>query len=147
MPRRLRLAGRCRVRRRRLRPLVQAGDVGAAARHDLHQALADQHLHRFGRRAARHAMLLHQGRVRGQRTVRFQLTALDGRPQDRGQLHVDRRAGQVSPGYMKALSHVRAEEDAHSITPAEAAAERVELLERHLELCQQARLDHLGGQP
>jgi hypothetical protein len=46
-----------------------------------------------------------------------------------------------------ALSHVRAEEDAHRITMAEAAAERIELLERHLELCQQARLDHLGGTP
>ncbi len=30
-----------------------------------------------------------------------------------------------------ALSHVRAEEDAGRITPAEAAAERVGLLERH----------------
>jgi hypothetical protein len=47
----------------------------------------------------------------------------------------------------EALSHVRAEQDAGRITPAEAAAERVELLERHLELCQQARLDHLGGTP
>ena len=47
----------------------------------------------------------------------------------------------------EALGHVRAEEDAHRITPAEAAAERIELLERHLELCQQARLDHLGGTP
>ena len=46
-----------------------------------------------------------------------------------------------------ALSHVRAEEDAGRITPAEAAAERVGLLERHLELCQQARLEHLGGTP
>jgi hypothetical protein len=46
-----------------------------------------------------------------------------------------------------ALSHVRAEEDAHRITTAEAAAERIGLLERHLELCQQARLDHLGGTP
>ena len=47
----------------------------------------------------------------------------------------------------EALSHVRAEEDAHRISPAEAAAERVGLLERHLELCRQARLDHLGGTP
>ena len=47
----------------------------------------------------------------------------------------------------EALSHVRAEEDAHRITTAEAAAERIGLLERHLELCQQARLDHLGGTP
>ena len=47
----------------------------------------------------------------------------------------------------EALGHVRAEEDAHRITPAEAAAERIELLERHLELCQQARLDYLGGTP
>jgi hypothetical protein len=47
----------------------------------------------------------------------------------------------------EAISHVRAEEDAHRISPAEAAAERVGLLEHHLELCQQARLDHLGGTP
>ena len=47
----------------------------------------------------------------------------------------------------EALSHVRAEEDAHRITPVEAAAERIGLLERHLELCRQARLDHLGGTP
>ena len=46
-----------------------------------------------------------------------------------------------------ALGHIRAEEDAHRITPVEAAAERIELLERHLELCRQARLDHLGGTP
>jgi hypothetical protein len=47
----------------------------------------------------------------------------------------------------EALSHVRAEQDAGRITPAEAAAERCELLEHHLELCRQARLDHLGGTP
>ena len=47
----------------------------------------------------------------------------------------------------EALGHVRAEEDAHRITTVEAAAERIGLLERHLELCQQARLDHLGGTP
>ena len=47
----------------------------------------------------------------------------------------------------EALSHVRAEEDAGRLTPAGAAAERCGLLERHLELCRQARLDHLGGTP
>jgi len=47
----------------------------------------------------------------------------------------------------EAISHVRAEEDAHRISPAEAAAERIGLLERHLELCQQARIAHLGGTP
>ena len=47
----------------------------------------------------------------------------------------------------EALSNVRAKEDAGRITPVEAAAERIGLLERHLELCQQARLDHLGGTP
>ena len=44
-----------------------------------------------------------------------------------------------------ALSHVRAEEDAHRITPAEAAAERVGLLERHLAECQRLRRELLGG--
>jgi hypothetical protein len=44
-----------------------------------------------------------------------------------------------------ALSHVRAEEDAHRITTAEAAVERVGLLERHIELCQRLRGELLGG--
>ena len=44
-----------------------------------------------------------------------------------------------------ALSHVRAEEDAHRITTAEAAAERVGLLERHIELCQRLRRERLSG--
>ncbi len=47
----------------------------------------------------------------------------------------------------EALGHVCAEEDAHRITPAEAAAERIGLLERHLELCQQARIAHMGDTP
>ncbi len=44
-----------------------------------------------------------------------------------------------------ALGHVRAEEDAHRIAPAEAAAERVGLLERHLGECQRLRRELLGG--
>ena len=44
-----------------------------------------------------------------------------------------------------ALAAVRAEEDAHRITTAEAAAERVGLLERHIELCQRLRAELLGG--
>jgi hypothetical protein len=44
-----------------------------------------------------------------------------------------------------AISHVRAEEDAHHITTAEAAVERVGLLERHIELCQRLRRELLGG--
>ena len=47
----------------------------------------------------------------------------------------------------EALGHVRAEENAGRITTAEAAAERIELLERHLELCQRLRAEHLGGTP
>jgi cobalamin biosynthesis protein CobT len=54
---------------------------------------------------------------------------------------------QADADLAEALGHIRAEEDTGRITPVEAAAERVELLERHLELCQQARLDHLGGTP
>ena len=54
---------------------------------------------------------------------------------------------QANADLEEALSHVRAEEDAGRITPEQAAAERIGLLERHLELCQQARLDHLGGTP
>ena len=41
----------------------------------------------------------------------------------------------------EALGHVRAEEDAGRITPAQAAAERVGLLERHLAECQRLRRD------
>jgi hypothetical protein len=44
-----------------------------------------------------------------------------------------------------ALSHVRAEEDEHGITPAQAAAERVTLLERHLAECQRLLRELLGG--
>ena len=61
--------------------------------------------------------------------------------------HGDAGPQAVPPHLGHELGHVRAEEDAHRITPAEAAAERIGLLERHLELCQQARLDHLGGTP
>jgi hypothetical protein len=43
------------------------------------------------------------------------------------------------------LAALRRREDAGEIRPAEAAAERVQRLERHLELCRQARLEHLGG--
>jgi len=38
-----------------------------------------------------------------------------------------------------ALGHVRAEQDAGRITPAEAAAERVGLLERHIAECRRLR--------
>ena len=44
-----------------------------------------------------------------------------------------------------ALAAVRAEEDADRITPAEAAAERVGLLERHIAECRRLRREHLGG--
>jgi hypothetical protein len=44
-----------------------------------------------------------------------------------------------------ALAAVRAEEDAGRVTPAEAAAERVGLLERHLAECRRLRRDLLGG--
>jgi hypothetical protein len=47
----------------------------------------------------------------------------------------------------EALAHVRAEEDAHRITTAEAAAERIGLLERHIERCRQLRAGHLGDTP
>jgi hypothetical protein len=43
-----------------------------------------------------------------------------------------------------ALAHVRAEEDAHRITAAEAAAERVGLLERHLAESKRLRTELLG---
>jgi hypothetical protein len=43
-----------------------------------------------------------------------------------------------------ALGHVRAEEDAGRITPAEAAAERVGLLERHIAECQRLRRELPG---
>jgi hypothetical protein len=45
----------------------------------------------------------------------------------------------------EALAAIRAEEDAHRITPAEAAAERVGVLERHIAECQRLRRELLGG--
>ena len=44
-----------------------------------------------------------------------------------------------------ALSHIRAESDAGRLSPAAAAGERADLLERHLERCRQLRAEHLGG--
>jgi len=44
-----------------------------------------------------------------------------------------------------ALAAIRAEQDEHRLSPAEAAAERCELLERHLEECRRLRREHLGG--
>jgi hypothetical protein len=43
-----------------------------------------------------------------------------------------------------ALAAIRAEEDAGRITPAEAAAERVGLLERHIAECRRLRRELLG---
>lgn len=53
--------------------------------------------------------------------------------------------GEAGDDLADALSHVRAEEDAHRISPLEACAERVGLLERHLEECRRLRREHLGG--
>jgi len=44
-----------------------------------------------------------------------------------------------------ALAAIRAEQDEHRLSPAEAAAERCELLERHLDECRRLRREHLGG--
>ncbi len=43
-----------------------------------------------------------------------------------------------------ALAAIRAEEAEGNITPVEAATERVNLLERHLEECRRLRRDLLG---
>lgn len=43
------------------------------------------------------------------------------------------------------LAALRHREDAGEIRPAEAAAERVQMLERHLEECRRLRREHLGG--
>jgi hypothetical protein len=53
--------------------------------------------------------------------------------------------GEAGDDLADALSHVRAEEDAGRIGPLEACAERVGLLERHLELLARLRREHLGG--
>ncbi len=45
----------------------------------------------------------------------------------------------------RALAAVRAEEDAGRITAAQAAAERVGLLESHLAECRRLRRELLGG--
>jgi hypothetical protein len=44
-----------------------------------------------------------------------------------------------------ALACIRAEEDERRITVAQAAAERISLLEGHLERLAKLRLEHLGG--
>lgn len=44
-----------------------------------------------------------------------------------------------------ALAAIRAEEAEGRITPAEAAAERVSVLQRHLDECRRLRRDLLGG--
>jgi hypothetical protein len=44
-----------------------------------------------------------------------------------------------------ALTAVRAEQDAGRITPAQAATERVGLLEAHITLCERLRAELLGG--
>jgi hypothetical protein len=44
-----------------------------------------------------------------------------------------------------ALAAIRAETTAGRVTPAEAAAERCGLLERHIAECQRLRRQHLGG--
>ncbi len=54
---------------------------------------------------------------------------------------------QAEEDVSEALGHVRAEEDAGRMTTVEAAAERVGLLERHLERCRRLRAEHLGGTP
>jgi len=51
---------------------------------------------------------------------------------------------QAEDDVAEALGHIRAEENAGRITVAEAATERVGLLERHLERCRQIRAEHLG---
>lgn len=43
-----------------------------------------------------------------------------------------------------ALGHIRAEQDAGRLSPAEAAAERVGVLERHIAECQRLRRELLG---
>jgi hypothetical protein len=43
-----------------------------------------------------------------------------------------------------ALAAIRAEQDAGRLGAVEAAAERVTLLEQHLERCRQLRAEHLG---
>lgn len=47
----------------------------------------------------------------------------------------------------EALAAVRAEEDERRITPAAAAAERCELLERHLAECRRLRCELGAGRP
>jgi len=46
----------------------------------------------------------------------------------------------------EALAAVRAEQDAGSITLAEAAAKRCGLLEGHIAECRRLRGEHLGGE-
>lgn len=53
--------------------------------------------------------------------------------------------GDEQDAFDDALAAIRAEQDAGRITTAEAAAERVTLLEQHLARLEQLRREHLGG--
>ena len=45
-----------------------------------------------------------------------------------------------------ALAAIRAEQDAGRITTAQAATERITVLERHIAECRRLRREHLGGE-
>jgi hypothetical protein len=54
------------------------------------------------------------------------------------------RVSQATDDLEDALAHVRAEQDAGRLTPAQACAERVRLLEGHLDRCRELRAEYLG---
>jgi hypothetical protein len=56
-----------------------------------------------------------------------------------------RAAAEADDDLHEAIGHIRAQESEGHITVAEAAAERCEVLTRHLERLEQLRAEYLGG--
>jgi hypothetical protein len=72
------------------------------------------------------------------------MTSTDSPAEDPHTAYYD-AVSQADESLDDALAAVRAEQDAGRIGVAEAACERVALLERHLQLLERLRAEHLGG--
>jgi hypothetical protein len=70
---------------------------------------------------------------------------MQNHPTDRHAAYYD-AVRDLDDAIQDALAAVRAEQDAGRISTAQAAAERVSLLERHLAEIQRLRREHLGGE-
>jgi hypothetical protein len=69
---------------------------------------------------------------------------MQNHPTDQRAVYADALA-QAADDLDDALAAIREETRAGRVSPAEAAAERAGLLQRHLARLEQLRLEHLGG--